>query len=255
MTSTTSGSRSAGRLALAVLFWLAVWQVASLAIAQDLLLVSPLEVIATLAAQLGTAPFWSAVGYSFLRIVAGFLLALLAAVLLAAAAGASQVVRTLLAPLVLTIRSVPVVSFIILVLIWASSGSLSIVISFLIALPVIYTNVLEGIDQRDGKLLEMAHVFRVPLLRRWRAIDVPAVMPYLQSGSRTAIGLAWKSGIAAEVIGLPQGSIGEQLYQSKIFLSTAELFSWTLAIVLLAFTFEKLFLTALRRAALALGGT
>jgi len=247
MTSTTSGSRSAGRLALAVLFWLAVWQVASLAIAQDLLLVSPLEVIATLAAQLGTAPFWSAVGYSFLRIVAGFLLALLAAVLLAAAAGASQVVRTLLAPLVLTIRSVPVVSFIILVLIWASSGSLSIVISFLIALPVIYTNVLEGIDQRDGKLLEMAHVFRVPLLRRWRAIDVPAVMPYLQS--------AWKSGIAAEVIGLPQGSIGEQLYQSKIFLSTAELFSWTLAIVLLAFTFEKLFLTALRRTALALGGT
>ncbi len=255
MTFTTSGSRSAGRLALAVLFWLAVWQVASLAIAQDLLLVSPLEVIATLAAQLGTAPFWSAVGYSFLRIVAGFLLALLAAVLLAAAAGASQVVRTLLAPLVLTIRSVPVVSFIILVLIWASSGSLSIVISFLIALPVIYTNVLEGIDQRDGKLLEMAHVFRVPLLRRWRAIDVPAVMPYLQSGSRTAIGLAWKSGIAAEVIGLPQGSIGEQLYQSKIFLSTAELFSWTLVIVLLAFTFEKLFLTALRRTALALGGT
>ena len=112
-----------------------------------------------------------------------------------------------------------------------------------------------GIDAELAGLLERALIDYEAGRFAGRAIDVPAVMPYLQSGSRTAIGLAWKSGIAAEVIGLPQGSIGEQLYQSKIFLSTAELFSWTLAIVLLAFTFEKLFLTALRRTALALGGT
>lgn len=242
------GGVATGRVVIAVLFWLAVWQVASMAIAQDLLLVSPVDVLATLLTQVQTAPFWSSVAYSFVRIVGGFLLALAAGTLLAGLAGHSAVARTLLAPLVLVIKSVPVVSFIILVLIWASSGSLSVVISFLIALPVVYTNVLEGIDQRDPKLLEMAQVFRIPPWRRWRAIDVPAVLPYLQSGSRIAIGLAWKSGVAAEVIGLPQGSIGEQLYQSKIFLSTAELFSWTLVIVLLAFAFERAFLFALRAA-------
>lgn len=237
------------RGALAVLFWLGVWQLASMAVGQELLLVSPVDVVVTLADQVRTAEFWSSVVFSLVRIVSGFLLALVTGTLLAALGGASAAVRTLLAPLVLTIRSVPVVSFIILVLIWADSGSLSVVISFLIALPVVYTNVLEGIDQRDRGLLEMAHVFRVPRGRRLRAIDLPAVMPYLQSASRTAIGLSWKSGIAAEVIGLPQGSIGEQLYQAKILLSTAEVFSWTLVIVLLSFLCERLFLAGLRRAA------
>lgn len=202
MTSTAEGARTSpgrrlvpggglatGRVALAVLFWLAVWQGASMAIAQDLLLVSPVDVLATLLEQVRTATFWSSVAYSFVRIVGGFLLALAVGTVLAGLAGHSAAAHTLLAPLVLVIKSVPVVSFIILVLIWASSGSLSVVICFLIALPVIYTNVLEGIDQRDPKLLEMAHVFRVPAWR-WRAIDVPAIMPYLQSGSRIAIGLA-----------------------------------------------------------------
>jgi len=248
MTSGTSGS-TLGRLALAAAFWLVVWQLASLAVGQELLLVSPLAVLRSLADLVPTPDFWARVWHTFWRIIGGFLLALVAGSLLAALSGAFQLVRTLVAPLILVVRSVPVVSFIILVLIWTDSGALALVISFLIALPVIHTNVLEGIDQRDPKLLEMARVFHVPRRRRLHAIDLPAVLPYLQSASRTAIGLAWKSGVAAEVIGLPDGSIGERLYQAKIFLSTAELFSWTIVIVLLSFAFERLFVTGLRAGA------
>ena len=145
------------------------------------------------------------------------------------------------------IKSIPVASFIILVLIWSGSGSLSAVISFLIVLPIIYTNVLEGIRNTDGKLLEMADVFQVSSLMKIKAIYIPAVLPFFTSACKVALGLCWKSGIAAEVIGLPGNSIGEQLYNAKIFLSTGELFGWTLVIVAISFLFEKFFLNMLHR--------
>ena len=68
-------------------------------------------------------------------------------------------------------------------------------------------------------------------VRRVVAIDGPQVLPYFVAACRAGMGLAWKAGIAAEVIGLPTGSIGERLYQAKLFLSSADLFAWTAVIV------------------------
>ena len=231
----------------AVTFWLAAWQLASQLIAQDLLLVSPINVLGTLASLVFEAGFWTAIGFSSLRIIGGLLLGMIAGVVLAAASGRSKRLRILLEPLFSAMKSVPVASFVILVLIWSGSRNLSVVISLLMVLPVIYMGVLEGILQRDPGLQEMAKVFGIPRIRRLRAIDVPAVMPYFSASSKVALGLCWKSGIAAEVIGLPSGSIGEKLYQAKIFLGTSELFGWTIVIVLISWLFEKIFLRALDR--------
>lgn len=237
----------AGHKVLVVAFWLAIWQAASIAIGHELLMVSPLSVVTTLAAMVADAGFWSAIGYSFVRIISGFFLGIAVATVLAVASAANGVVKSLLSPFFGVIKSIPVASFIILVLIWSGSGSLSVVISFLIVLPIIYTNVLEGILRTDGKLLEMADVFNVSVARKIKAIYIPAILPYFTSACKVALGLCWKSGIAAEVIGLPGNSIGEQLYNAKIFLSTGELFGWTLVIVAVSFLFEKFFLTMLRR--------
>jgi NitT/TauT family transport system permease protein len=230
---------------LAILFWLAVWQIGSMAIGQSLLLVSPFAVLKTLFSLVVEMGFWSTVAYSFVRIVSGFLLAIVIGVCLAALSAANSVARILLAPFFGVIKSIPVASFIILVLIWAGSGSLSIIISFLMVLPIIYTNVLEGILRTDAKLLEMAVVFRIPFVNRISAIYFPGVMPFFSSGCKIGLGLCWKSGIAAEVIGLSSGSIGEKLYQAKIFLSTEELFSWTIVIIVVSCLFEKFFLVLL----------
>ena len=135
-------------------------------------------------------------------------------------------------------------SFVILVLIWVPSRRLSIIISFLMAMPIVYTNVLEGIDQTDPALLEMADVFDVRGWRRVTTIYASEVAPYLRAGVSLAVGLSWKSGIAAEVIGLPDPSIGINLYNAKVYLDTPDLFAWTLAIVLLSVVIEA----ALRRA-------
>ena len=230
----------------AVVFWLLVWQAASMvldrALDVNLLLPSPISALLRLGELALTLPFWQAVARSFLRIVGGFLLSCFAASLLAIPASRWQRVRELLGPLVAAVKAVPVASFIILALFWLDSRSLTMFISFLMVFPPVYLNVLEGIRQTDEKLLEMARVFRVPLWRQIRGIYVPAVMPYFRTAVSLGLGLCWKAGVAAEVIGLPTGSVGEMLYNSKVYFMTSDLFAWTTVIVVVSILFEKLFL-------------
>ena len=228
----------------AVAFWLAVWLAGSMAFDQALLLPSPLAALARLGELAVTGDFWRAVGWSSARILGGFLLACLAAVALAVPAFRWRWVRELLAPLVAAVKAVPVASFIILALVWLNSQSLSLFIAGLMVFPPVYLNVLAGIGQADQALLEMARVFRAPLSRRLRGIYLPAVLPHFRAACSLGLGLCWKAGIAAEVIGLPNGSLGERLYTAKVYFQTADLFAWTAVIVALSLLFEKLFLLA-----------
>lgn len=225
----------------AVGFWLAVWQIASMALDQQILLVSPLRVIIRLAELAGTGEFWGAVAYSMARIVLGFLLGTVTGTILAALSARFRPVEDLLSPLMLTVKSIPVASFIILALIWFSSRNLAVLISFLMVMPVLYSNVLGGILTADPQMVEMSRVFRIPLGRRIRYIYIPQVFPFFRSACAVGLGLSWKSGIAAEVIGIPSGSIGAALQQAKVYLDTPDLFAWTLVIVLESLLFERLF--------------
>lgn len=254
MTSTTTtdapSRRSARRIApsiLALAFWLGVWQIAAWSVDREFLLASPARVLARLGELVITGDFWTTVASSLSRIGVGFLAAALIGALGASLASTSRIVDALVSPLIATMRSAPVVSFIILVLLWTDTSRLAAVTSFLMVMPVMYVNVLEGIRHRDRALLEFATVFRVPPLRRIRAIDVPAVLPFFSAACRTGVGLAWKSGVAAEVIGVARGSIGEQLYEAKLFLDSAGLFAWTVVIVALSVACEALVLAFLRR--------
>lgn len=227
---------------------LAVWQIAAFAVGSKLLLASPVEVIKRMfELAFGGGDFWRTVLYSFSRIALGFLGGLIAGVILAAAAGRSRIVETLLFPYMVTIRSIPVASFVILALIWLTASRLASFVSFLMVMPIVYTNVLAGIRALDPKLLEMARVFRVSPLRRLRFILLPGLKSHLVSACEISLGLAWKSGIAAELIGYPTGSVGEKLYYSKVYLDTVDLFAWTVFIVLFSVGFAKLFLFVLKR--------
>lgn len=231
----------------AVVFWLLVWQAAAAAIGQEILLVSPIAVIRRLFVLAGEAVFWQSAASSLLHIVAGFLSALVCGTIFAGLAARFYILEQLLAPLMLTVKAIPVASFIILVLIWVSSENLSILISFLMVLPIIYTNVLDGIKAADKQLLEMAEVFKISGIRRIRYIYVSEVLPFFKAGTLVALGLCWKAGVAAEVIGIPKNSIGEHLYNAKIYLDTPDLFAWTLVIIIISLIFEKLFLFVLNR--------
>lgn len=223
----------AARLA-AVAFWLVAWELAARAIDLKIILVGPSQVLARLAELVATGEFWASVALSFGRIALGFLAALALGVALAALASRWRAVRELVAPVMGAVKAVPVASFVILVLLWVSSRELSVVIAFLMALPVVYTNVLEGIEQTDHDLLEMAEVFGIRGWERVRLVYAPQVLPYVRAAVSLGLGLSWKAGIAAEVIGLPDFTIGEHLYDAKVYLDTPSLFAWTVAIVALS---------------------
>ena len=230
----------------AVLLALALWQAVSMIVGMDMLLASPLKVLARLGTIWREKGFLSTVLFSLCRIFGGFLLAFLAGIGLALLAGRFRTVEILLWPYVVTIKSVPIASFIILCLIWFSYSQMTVFIAFLIAFPVIYSNVLQGIRNTDPQLVEMAKVYKVRGVRKLFYIQLPGVMPFLTSACSVAIGMSWKAGVAAEVIGVINGSIGQKLYDAKIYFQNADLLSWTVIIVLLSVAGEKLFVLLLR---------
>ena len=232
-----------------ITFWILIWQIGATIIDNHILLVSPLDTLQALSVLIVSADFWAAIWFSFARISLGFLIAFVCGLLTGTLAYWKPLIDDFLAPPIHFMKSIPVASFVILALIWTGSKNLSVFISFIVVYPMIHVNTLAGLCSTDPKLLEMAKVFRVPIWRQAMAIYRIALYPYLASAMKTALGMGFKSGIAAEVIGVPTGSIGEGLYLSKIYLSTAELFSWTIVIICVSVLFESIFLLLLRKAA------
>lgn len=240
--------------AAAVAFWLAVWQWAAAAVGQEVFLVSPVGALGALARLLPTADFWGRVAFSGGRILLGFALGCGCSVLLAAAARLMPWVEWLASPILQLVKATPVASFVILALLWVSSANLSVVVSFTHVLPVIYAGVAGGIADTDRQLVEMAAVYRLPLAKRLRYIWLPGVFPSFCESCIAAMGMCWKSGVSAEVIGLPDHSVGDALYRAKITLTTPDVFAWTLVIVLLSAALSALAAAALRRVKRALCG-
>lgn len=219
--------------ALAV--WIVLWQAAAMTLGHGgLFLATPVQTLAALARIAPTAGFWQRIAFSALRILAGFLLAVAGGLVLGAAGARWRRVRIFVEPVMQLIRAMPVASFVILALLWVRGENLSVVVSFTHVLPVVYAGVLAGIADTDPQLLEMARVYRLPLGARLRYIWLPGVFPSFSESCIAAMGMCWKSGVSAEVIGLPDHSVGDALYRAKITLSTPEVFAWTLVIVLLS---------------------
>lgn len=247
--------RTVLKQAAAVAVWVVVWQLAAQALGHGgLFLATPLQTLRALGALLPTAAFWRRIAFTALRILAGFCLAVLAGVLLGAAGSRWQTVRLFIDPLMQLIRAMPVASFVILALLWVRSANLSIVVSFTHVLPVTYAGVLAGIADTDRQLLEMARVYRLPLRRQLRYIWLPGVFPSFSESCIAAMGMCWKSGVSAEVIGLPDWSIGDALYRAKITLSTPDVFAWTLVIVVASALLSHLAARLLRAAKVRLCG-
>ncbi len=233
--------------AAAILSALIVWQIAAMILDSNILLASPVSVVKRLGSLLFEPGLLSSVWFSLSRIASGFFLGLVTGVLLAIFADRFIWAENLIFPYMTTIKSVPVASFIVIALIWLSANELSIFISFLIVLPVVYNNLLSGLKSIDGKMMEMAAIFRYSWIKKLLYIYLPHLKPFIISACSVSIGLAWKSGVAAEIIGIPDGSLGEVLYEAKIYLNTTDLFAWTVVIVFVSVVFEKLFMLLIRK--------
>lgn len=233
------GRKNKIRKFVILLFWVALWYGLAAAVNNKILLATPAETLRAMTAMLGEGGFYLAVARSLMRIGAGFFLGFMTGVLLAAGSCRRPLLEEALSPMMNLVKAIPVASFVVLLLIWWGSSFLAVAISFLVVLPNSYINILEGLKSTDQNLLEMAKVFRLPFWNRFFYIYRPALKPFLYGSLKISLGMCWKSGIAAEVIGTPDYSIGERMYLSKIYLDTAGVFAWTAVIVLLSILSEK----------------
>ena len=233
--------------AVSLVFWIAVWHITAEKINTKVLLPSPFDVVRRLCVLVTEITFLNSALNSFSRILTGFFAALFSGIALALISYFVKPFKVILAPFMSAMKSVPVASFVILSLIWLDASQLSEFIAFVMVTPIIYINVVNGLASRDDRMLEMAKVFRFSLLKKLLYIYLPAALPFFKSACSVALGLCWKAGIAAELIGTPDGTIGEQLYHSKIYILTEDLFAWTIVIILISVLFEKIFMFLLSK--------
>lgn len=228
-------------------FWLGAWQLGAFLVERavdgrgnELLLPYPASVLAALLELLPSGTFWATVGATLLRVAAGLVIGILLGALLAGATCSWVWLHRLLAPAIRIVRATPVASFILLVLLWTGRNSVPAVISALMVLPVVWENLVRGIQAADPQLLELARAYRFSPWKTVRLIYLPSLRSHFTSGLLTCMGLAWKSGVAAEVICPPKLAIGTEISQARTALETPELFAWTLVIIALSLLLEGL---------------
>ncbi len=229
-----------------VIFWILVWAVISWQVDSKFLLPSPIDAASTLWSMMFTLPFWQIIGASISRILIAILISLLLGTLMATITAKLETADALFAPLITVIKATPIASFIMLAILWMERNTLPIFITMLIVIPIVWSNVSAGIRNVDKKLLEVAKIYRFPFTKRIFKIYVPSTMPYFLAACRASLGMAWKAGIAAEVLCPPKQAIGTQIYFAKTYMETTDLFAWTLAVIILSVIIEKLLIAGLR---------
>ncbi len=235
------------RILAVAAFWLLLWQVLSLLVGKSVLLPPPLEVAKRLFSLSLEKSFWLSVGSSLLRVLLAFVLGTVLGAFVAVLTFRFPLVRSFLSPLLSVIKATPVASFIVLAFICLATSTVPVLTATLVVLPGVWANAETGLREIDPKLLEMAKAFQMPLSRRFTKIVLPSLKPYFLAAAHSAMGMAWKAGIAAEVI-CPYGeSLGHRLHDAKVYMETTDLFAWTAVVILLSVLLENLLLRLLGR--------
>ena len=229
------------RIMLILAFWVSVWWIAAWRVGKPLLFPSPVTVLARLWDLMQTKEFYLITANSLFNVLKGILIAVLGGCILSVITSRLSFLREAILPLMTVIKATPVASFIILALIWIGAVKLPTFITVLIVLPVVWTNLDEGFTRIDPQLTEVTQVYQIPFLRRLRVLILPSIKPYFVSACRTSMGLAWKAGIAAEIIAMPRNSIGTMIGDAKQYIETVDMFAWTLTVIILSLVIELLF--------------
>ncbi len=232
---------------ISTVFWTVLWVLLAKAVGNDLLLPSPLAVIKKLMSLASDSEFWITAGMSITRIAAGFLAGAIIGTLLAVLTAFSSPLDAVFSPVGTVIKATPVASFIILALIWIKAANVPSFISFLMVTPIVWSALKTAILNTDIKLLEAAKAYKLGVKKTLSAVYLPSVLPQYRASLITSLGLAWKAGVAAEVLCHPKLSVGNALYESQIYLETTELFAWTATVIILSVIMEKCFAMLIKR--------
>ncbi len=237
MKNFSSLTRSLAPLFGLVIF-IALWQVAS-GFYNHVILPSPLEVARSVAYLTIDGRLWEHGRQSIIRGLTGFGLAVAAGVPLGLLIGISPLLSSFFRPLVVALQVVPLISWLLLAMIWLGFSQVPAFVVFVTTLPLITINTVQGVKNIDLQLMQMSAVFRIRRSRVFREIYLPQVLPYLMAGVSTALGTTWKAVAMAEFLSVSQG-IGARMALARINLETADLFAWTFILIGLGLITDRL---------------
>lgn len=223
-----------------------MWALAAALVAQPLILPGPGAVALALLRLVCDGDTWAILAGSGARILGGLALAAVCGGVLAGVSVRSRTFSRLVAPALSFVKATPVACVVVLLLIWLGSARVSIAAVFLMALPGVYFSLVEGLTQADKPLEQM---FRLHGVRGWRLFCAHTwreVLPFALSCARAVIGMSWKAGVAAELIGMAAGTVGERIYQAKLLIETADLLAWTVLVVAASWACERVLVWLLR---------
>ena len=222
-----------------LLFWIGLWAIVSYRINNTFILPSPIEVIKAIFKLLQDPEFLMITAQSLTRIFLGVLIAIIVGILIAVITVRFSFINMLITPFMSTVKATPVASFIFIAIIFLNRNVLPVFITILLVLPIIWTNISSGIRSTSKELLEVARVYRFSPVIKITKLYIPTVLPYFLAACRSALGMAWKAGVAAEVLCTPTSAIGTELYFAKTYMDTETLFAWTLITIILSLIIEK----------------
>ncbi len=228
-------------------FWIIIWHIAAVKVDMAVLVSSPVEVAERLIELASEKDFYIIILSSVFRILTGFFTAVAVGVVLGIITAKIRILDELISPLLTVIKATPVASFIILALVWLNKETIPSFISFLMVMPILHGNVSEGLKNTPIELIEMTRVYNFSFVNKLTKLYIPSLLPYFTAGFKTSLGLAWKAGVAAEVLAFPKNSIGKQLYEAKTYLETVDVFAWTLTVIIISMILEKMLMLTVKK--------
>lgn len=235
----TKNIKKLSQILLSIIFWIAVWLLIAYKINNSFLFPSPKETLVVLGEIVISKDFWIITANTLFRIIGGIIAAVVLGIAIAVITTKISFLDALLSPVMSVIKSTPIASFIILVMVWLDRDFLPIFITFLIVIPIIWTNVSAGIRSVDGQLLQVVKVYKLSFAKKLNKLYIPSILPYFLAACRSVLGMAWKAGVAAEVLCTPRSAIGTELYLSKTYLEMPKMFAWTIVVIILSILLEK----------------
>ncbi len=219
---------------------LIVWKTLAIFFDSDFIVPQPEDTFLTVVKLFGDGSFVLIAGTTILRGLVGFIISGILGMGVGILAGISPGFNAFINPMLVTIRSIPVIALLLLALIWFSPNVVPVFIGMLTMFPFICTNVVEGIKSVDPGLIEMARFYKVGKRRIISEVYIPAIMPFIISGASSAMGIGWRAIIIGEVLSMPQYGIGTRMQSAQTFLNVEAVIAWTLIAVLLSYGFEKI---------------
>lgn len=223
---------------LSILFLGVGWQVISLSIGFPAIFPSLVDLLKEISGLFVSDHFYAELGTTILRGIIGFTFAFVFAFCCAVAALFSAFWKAFFHPIIVVTRSIPVISLVLIAILWFAPVQLPVFIALITMFPILYQNTLTGLEQCDYKNVEMAKLFGKSDYRRFVSIYLPASKASIFDGISTALGFGWRAIIIGEVLAQPVHGIGTAMKEAQAYINVSELIAWTVVAIGISYLFE-----------------